>query len=287
MFMENELENHNTKVMCDTLEVVRSNFYYYCKHNIPNRKIENEKLKVLIKQIWLNSYKRYGSPKITSVLSKEHNIHISVKRVQKLMREQKIASIITKSYKPNKSKPEDGEFVNVLKRDFSTTGINEKWVSDITYVWTDECGWCYLATILDLYSKRLIGWRFGKKMTAELVEGALENALEIRGLNKILILHSDRGKQYTAELYRNFGKRYDINLSYSEKGCPYDNAPTESFNAIIKKEMINHTHYETFDQAYMSIFTFIEKWYNRNRIHGSIDNMAPIEFENLVADFCY
>ncbi len=170
-----------------------------------------------------------------------------------------------------------------MERDFSTSGINEKWVSDITYIWTDEYEWCYLAAILDLHSKRIVGWKFKKKMTKELVKEALENALQTRGLNKILVLHSDRGKQYTSEVYKDYCSSIELlNLSYSSKGCPYDNAPMENFNAIIKKELINHTHYETFDQAYISIFTFTLKWYNRQRIHGSINNMAPIEFENSI-----
>jgi len=281
MFIEANIDIFDAAAMCLAFSVPRSSFYDYCKHNLPNRTIENNKLKELIKTIWLASYKRYGAPKITQVLSRQYNVHVGLKRVQKLMREQNIASIITKSYKPMKSKPLDEYFENLLKRDFETTGINQKWVSDITYVWTDECGWCYLATILDLYSKRLIGWKFGKRMMNELVADTLENALGARGLNKVIILHSDRGSQYTAKVYRNYGKDSNIKLSYSEKGCPYDNAPMESFNAIIKKELINHTHYETFDQAYMSIFTFIEKWYNRERIHGSINYVTPMEMERM------
>lgn len=151
------------------------------------------------------------------------------------MKELNIKSIITKTYKPPKYKPDEGEFINILKRDFSTTTINEKWVSDTTYVYTKECGWCYLATILDLRSKRLIGWKFDKRMTSELVQAALENAIQTRKLNKVIVIHSDRGRQYTAEVYRNYCSANDFNLSYSEKGCPYDNAPMESFNAIIKK----------------------------------------------------
>ena len=195
------------------------------------------------------------------------------------MKELNIKSIITKTYKPPKYKPDEGEFINILKRDFSTTTINEKWVSDTTYVYTKECGWCYLATILDLRSKRLIGWKFDKRMTSELVQAALENAIQTRKLNKVIVIHSDRGRQYTAEVYRNYCSANDFNLSYSEKGCPYDNAPMESFNAIIKKELINYVIYNTFEDAKISIFNFIEKWYNRERIHGSIYNMTPIEFE--------
>ena len=192
--MEDNIDQFDTTLMCRTLEISRLSFYYYCKHNKLNRKVENDTIKEIIHKIWIDSYKRYGAPKITTVLGKLYNIHISVKRTQKLMRELKIASIITKSYKPTKQKVDEGIFINLQKRDFTTTGINEKWVSDITYVWTDEYGWCYLATILDLHSKRLIGWKFGKKMTVELVEGVLENALAIRGLNNLLILHSDRGR---------------------------------------------------------------------------------------------
>lgn len=178
------------------------------------------------------------------------------------MKELNIKSIITKTYKPPKYKPDEGEFINILKRDFSTTTINEKWVSDTTYVYTKECGWCYLATILDLRSKRLIGWKFDKRMTSELVQAALENAIQTRKLNKVIVIHSDRGRQYTAEVYRNYCSANDFNLSYYEKGCPYDNAPMESFNAIIKKELINYVIYNTFEDAKISIFNFIEKGYN-------------------------
>lgn len=287
-FMEMNQDRYEASTMCKALEVARSSYYEYCKHTQSNREIENEQLKEKIKKIWLDSYKRYGAPKITKVLQKQYNLHISRKRVQKLMKELNIRSIIVKSYKPFKSKPEEGEFINLLNRDFSTNEINEKWVSDITYVRTDECGWCYLATIMDLHSKRLIGWKFGKFMTIELVEAALANAIINRKLNNSITLHSDRGSQYTAKVYRTYCSKNDFNVSYSEKGCPYDNAPMESFNAIIKKELINHTHYETFDQAYMSIFTFIEKWYNRKRIHGSINYLTPIEFEQIeLANFNY
>lgn len=283
MFIEEHMNDYDVTRICNILQVSRSSFYFYCKHNVPQRTIDDKKLKELIMKLWIDNYKRYGAPKIHKVLDKYHNIHISLKKVQRLMKSMNIKSIIIKSYKPKRSKPDEGDFVNILKRDFTAYGINEKWVSDITYVWTDEFGWCYLATILDLYSKRLIGWKFGKRMTAELVEEALENALSTRGLNKVLVLHSDRGKQYTAEIYRSYCNSVElIQMSYSAKGCPYDNAPMESFNSIIKKELVNHTHYETFEQAYLSIFTFIEKWYNRERIHGSIRNMTPLEFETSI-----
>ena len=135
---------------------------------------------------------------------------------------------------------------------------------------------------MDLYSKRIIGWKFSKRMTTDLVEAALYNALEVRGMGYKTVLHSDQGCQYTSHIYRQMAEELNISLSYSAKGCPYDNAPMESFNAVIKKELINHTIYETFEQAYQSIFIFIEKWYNRERIHGSINNMTPLEFETVI-----
>ena len=279
IFMDNNSDLFDITKMCKVFNLTRSSYYNFLKTETSNSEIKKQNVKELIKKIWLDSFKRSGAPKITIVLKKHYNIQISQKTVQKYMKELNIKSIITKTYKPSKYKPDEGEFINILKRDFSTTTINEKWVSDITYVYTKECGWCYLATILDLHSKRLIGWKFDKRMTSELVQAALENAIQTRKLNKVIVLHSDRGRQYTAEVYRNYCSANDFNLSYSEKGCPYDNAPMESFNAIIKKELINHVIYNTFEDAKISIFNFIEKWYNRERIHGSIYNMTPIEFE--------
>jgi len=280
--MENNIKEFEIKIMCDTLEISRSSFYYYCEHNISERKLKDKAILDLIKTIWLKSHKRYGAPKITYILRNRYNITVSRRKVQKIMQVNKISSITKKSYRPKRDKPNEGIFNNLLNRNFKACQINEKWVSDITYINTLEYGWCYLATIMDLYSKRLIGWKFSKRMTAELVEDALYNALETRGLTNRIILHSDQGSQYTSELYRKIGEEYNINLSYSSKGCPYDNAPMESFNAIIKTELVNHTVYETFDQAYYSIFQFIEKWYNRERMHGSINYMTPVEFETVI-----
>ena len=242
IFMDNNSDLFDITKMCKVFNLTRSSYYNFLKTETSNSEIKKQSIKELIKKIWLDSFKRYGAPKITIVLKKHYNIQISQKTVQKYMKELNIKSIITKTYKPSKYKPDEGEFINILKRDFSTTTINEKWVSDITYVYTKECGWCYLATILDLHSKRLIGWKFDKRMTSELVQAALENAIQTRKLNKVIVLHSDRGRQYTAEVYRNYCSANDFNLSYSEKGCPYDNAPMESFNAIIKKELINQSY---------------------------------------------
>jgi transposase InsO family protein len=131
--MEMNKDKYDIFKMCKALELPRSTFYQFCKHQTSKRELENNEAKELIKQIWLESYSRYGAPKITRVLDKQYNVKISRKRVQRLMKEQNIHSVIVKSYKPSKTKPIEGEFTNILKRDFSTNDINEKWVSDITY----------------------------------------------------------------------------------------------------------------------------------------------------------
>ena len=201
IFVDNNSDLFDIAKMCKVLNLTRSSYYNFLKTETSNSEIKKQSIKELIKKIWWDSFKRYGAPKITIVLKKHYNIQISQKNSSKIHERVK------------------------YQRDFSTTTINEKWVSDTTYVYTKECGWCYLATILDLHSKRLIGWKFDKRMTSELVQAALENAIQTRKLNKVIVIHSDRGRQYTAEVYRNYCSANDFNLSYSEKGCPYDNAP--------------------------------------------------------------
>jgi len=164
IFMDDNSDLFDITKMCKVFNLTRSSFYNFLNIEPTASELKKQNIKELINKIWLDSFKRYGAPKITIVLEKQYNIQISQKTVQKYMKELNIKSIITKTCKPSKYKPDEGEFVNILKRDFSTTTINEKWVSDITYVYTKECGWCYLATILDLHSKRLIGWKFDKRM---------------------------------------------------------------------------------------------------------------------------
>jgi len=194
MFIESHMKVFEISQMCELFKVSRSSLYFYLKHNVSEREIFNKHLTELIKTIWLNSNKRYRAPKITEILSKTYNIKVSRQKVQKTMQVNKIASIIKKSCKPKKDKPTEGIFINLLNKNFKACQINEKLVSDITCINTQEYGWCYLATIMDLYSKRLIGWKFAKRMTVDLVEDALYNALETRGITNRIILHSDQDR---------------------------------------------------------------------------------------------
>lgn len=169
---------------------------------------------------------------------------------------------------------------NLLNRDFSTTTINEKWVADITYIHTVRDGWCYLASVMDLHSKKIVGFSFSRSMTTDLVMTALGNAYFTQKPAKGLLLHTDLGSQYTSSVFMQYVQSRGIIQSFSQKGCPYDNDCIESFHAILKKEEVNHVQYQDYQTAKLAMFQFIEGWYNRKRIHSSLDYNTPQTVED-------
>lgn len=189
----------------------------------------------------------------------------------------KIKSVIVKKYKPYSSKKADDkkEYINLLKQNFQTDKPGEKWLGDITYIYTKEQGWTYLAIVLDLFDLKIIGWEYGLSMTEELVITALKKAVKTRTPIEGAIFHSDRGGQYTSNNHEELLRVLNIKHSYSKKGCPFDNAPMESFNAIIKKEEVNLSTYCDYKAAKLVIFEFIESWYNNIRIHGTLGYITP------------
>lgn len=188
-----------------------------------------------------------------------------------------IKSITVKKIKPLASNQyiSPKEYKNLLEQDFKALEPGIKWVGDITYIHTEECGWTYLATVMDLFDLKIIGWEYSTTMTDDLAVKALEKANKARNHNEGLIFHSDRGSQYTSNKYELKLNELGITHSYSKKGYPYDNACMESFNSILKKEMVNHKKYKTFNEAKISLFEFIEGWYHNIRIHGSLNFMTP------------
>lgn len=268
--------------MCTVLGVARSTYYKSFDKTKSRREIENDELRIAIKRIYNENKGLYGAPRIHYILNKE-GFEISLKRVQKLMKELNLYAKTIKKYRPQSTKKVSEGLENVLKRDFTTNSINEKWVGDITYIHTLKDGWCYLASVLDLHSKKIIGYAFDKKMTDDLVIKALKNAHfnQFPDKNKKIIFHSDLGSQYTSNDFKKACKELNIIQSFSKKGCPYDNACIESFHATIKKEEIYINRYRTFEEASIAIFKYIEGWYNRKRIHSSINYMTPEEFELL------
>ena len=267
--------------MCEVLGIARSSYYKALTKSETPRAKEKEELKDVIHRIYDESKGRYGSPKIHKILTEKEGYKISEKRVQKLMREMNLYSITVKKYKHYSNKKVVEGLENVLKRDFSTKTINEKWVGDITYIHTLKDGWTYLASVLDLYSKKIIGYAYGKSMDNSLVLKALTNAYESQKPSEGVIFHTDLGSQYTSNDMRKECSKLKIRQSFSKKGCPYDNACIESFHAALKKEEVYTTKYSDYNSAKIAIFKYIEGWYNTRRIHSSINYMTPNECERL------
>ena len=260
--------------MCNVLGINRSTYYKCLNRKPSNRDVENQKLDEDVLAIYYDTKRRYGAPKIQHALL-EKGWHVSLKRVQRRMALLGIHSIVIKKYRhfsDNKSVPEKE---NILKQDFTATGINQKWCTDITYIHTQKDGWTYLASVMDFYSRKIIGWAYGTTMTAELAVKAVENAcLNVTDPSGI-ILHSDLGSQYTSDQFEKYLSKKKIHHSFSRKGCPYDNSCIESFHSVLKKEEVYRRVYKDSDDAYNSIFEYIESWYNHRRAHSSLGYKTP------------
>ncbi len=271
--------------MCKCLGIHHSVYYYHQNHQTNSYKIANQKLDVEIKKIYDESKGRYGSPKITKVL-KVKGIIVSQKRVARRMKILCLRSITVKKFNHSGNSKTDNtkEYPNLLEQDFFADKPSKKWVGDITYIYTKETGWTYLAIVMDLFDLKVVGWSYGLNMTDDLVIDAFNKATINRKLNKDGIFHSDRGSQYTSKDFEKLLEDLKIRHSYSKKGYPYDNASMESFNAILKKEEVNINNYETFNEAKLAIFEFIESWYNNQRIHSTIGYITPNEkYNNYIA----
>ena len=268
---------YDIRMLCKAINLHHS-VYYYHKQNKENRyKKANEKLDKKILEEFEKSKKRYGSPKITKILNKQ-GIQVSQKRVARRMKELGIKSIIVKKFNHNGNKKvDDTNKENLLAQDFKAEKPGEKWVGDITYIYTKETGWTYLAIVMDLFDLKVIGWSYGLNMTADIVISAFKQAKIIRSITEGMIFHSDLGSQYTSNEFEKLLLENNVKHSYSKKGYPYDNASMESFNAILKKEEVNVNTYATFNEARLAIFEFIEGWYNNVRIHSSNNYMTPNE----------
>ena len=277
--IDDSKEKYNVSLMCKVLAIARSTYYYFKTKKPSKRSYENTSITQEIKDIYDESKGIYGAPKIHKIISKKFSV--SLKKVQRFMKNLGIRSVILKKYRPYSKKVKIEHRTNILNQDFSTKDINEKWTGDITYIHTIKYGWCYLASVMDLHTRKIVGYSFGKNMTTDLVIKALENAYVSQNPDKDLIFHSDLGSQYTSLEFINYIKNKRIIQSFSKKGCPYDNASIESFHATLKKEEAYRFKYFDYNSARVKLFEYIEGWYNRKRIHGSIDFMTPNEYEVL------
>ena len=233
-------------------------------------------LKEEIREIWLLNEKKYGSPKIQGELRKK-GLRVSERRIQKLMKEMGIKSVVTQKYKYKASVSSEQEGLeNKLNRDFKSSKSYEKIVGDITYIRTKDKGWCYLASYMDLYNNEILSYEFGEKMEEELVLKSLFK-LPLKKL-KGSIIHTDRGSQYTAKNYRKKLSEYGIIESYSRRGNPYDNACIESFHSVLKKELIYPQELKSYSELKRILFEYIEGFYNTRRTQKRLGYLSPKEY---------
>ena len=288
-FISDHASEFKVLSMCRVLEVSRPGYYAWrvrkeCEPD--ERKRADQDLTVRIRTVHRKSQKRYGSPRVHREL-KGQGISVGEKRVARLMRENEIRAKQARKFRVTTTDSSHAHPIapNLLDRQFSVTDIvapNKVWASDITYIPTRE-GWLYLAVILDLFSRRVVGWSMKHTMERALTLDALTMALAHRrpelGVGGALLHHSDRGSQYACGDYRALLEQNGMTCSMSRKGDCWDNAVAESFFATLKKELVNDAAWQTREEARAALFEYIEVWYNRERRHSSIDYLSPADYE--------
>ena len=277
--MIKKYSNHfSIRKMCKMLSVSSSGYYDWKNRKPSKRSIENQKLTVRIKEIFDEEKARVGAERIAKRLRFEKWL-VSKRRVGNIMRFNGWRAKAAKKFKATTNSNHKLPVApNLLNQNFNAVKPNEKWVSDITYIWTDE-GWLYLATVMDLYSRKLIGWSLSERMTTKLVIDALMMALWNRKMPKNVILHSDRGSQYCAFEYQKLLRENKLICSMSKRGDCYDNAAMESWNHSFKVEAIHGEKFKTRDDAKKQVFEYIEVYYNRKRLHSTLGFLSPESFE--------
>jgi transposase InsO family protein len=271
----------NVSKACALLEVSRAAYYQWGQHIECAREREDQALAERIRTIHMDSKGTYGAPRVHAELRKE-GVRVSRKRVGRLMRMRKLVGRCRRRFKRTTvPDPEAGTVAaDLLQRCFSTAAfaVNQAWCGDITYVRTWE-GWLFVATVIDLASRRVVGWAMADHMRAELVTDALEMAIASRKPGKGTIFHSDRGSQYTSGDFRKVLGKAKMRQSLSRPGQCWDNAVAESWFATLKDELIYRHTWPTRARARQAIFEYIEGFYNRRRLHSSLDYLTPAEYE--------
>src|SRR6056297_1301148 len=264
--------------MCQVLEVSRSGYYDWLNREPSQRQLENEKLKNKITEIYWQHKGRYGNPRIYSQLKKE-GYNYNIKRIEKLMNIRGLKAIQKRKFKKTTDSNHNLPLKkNLLNRKFNVTQPNKVWVSDITYISTKE-GWLYLAVVIDLYSRKVVGWSINKRMTKHLVINTLNMGIKNRKPDKELIFHSDRGSQYASHKFQMELWKNGMRSSMSRKGDCWDNAIAKSFFSTIKTELIYHNKYKNRKQARQDIFQYIAVYYNRIRMHSTLSYKSPEDYE--------
>ena len=265
-------------LMCRVLSVSRSGYYAWKSRPRSVRRRHDALLITLIRDVHKDSKGRYGSPRIYREL-KQRNVLCGRAHIARLMRQARLRGSAARRRRPRLPQVDRGTLPNRLQRAFAPGPINRTWAADMTYIRTGE-GWLFLAVIMDLGSRRVIGWAMSARPDTELALQALEMALAQRRTSRSLIHHSDRGIHYTNARYRKMLETHELQMSYSALGNCWDNAVVESFFHTLKTEAVRGTHYPTRKEAKRHLFEFIEVWYNRKRRHSSLGHLSPAEYES-------
>jgi putative transposase len=278
-FIAAEKASHPIALLCEVLEVSRSGFHAWQKRAPSPRACQDAALLGLIEPIHRESRRTYGSPRVHAELRLDHDIRVGRKRVERLMRQAGLSGMIRRRRgKTTISAPGIRTAPDLVARDFNPAGPNRLWCADITYVRTWE-GWLYLASVMDCFSRRIVGWALADHLRAELVDEALAVAIARRQPAAGLVHHSDRGSQYTSLIFTRRCRAVGIDVSMGAKGSCFDNAVLESFHATIKKDLIHRRSWPTKAQARIAVFDYIEAFYNRRRRHSTLGMLSPVEFE--------
>ena len=281
-FIHTEKANHSVQALCRVLEVTRQGYYAWRRRPRSSRFEADAVLCDSIREVFTESGECYGSPRVRRELRNRGAV-VSKRRVERAMRGMGLTPPARRRFrKTTIQDPADPVAENSLDRDFAASRPNERWVADITYIWTEE-GWTYLAVILDLFSRAVVGWALGSTLETSLVGRALDVALTHRQPQRGLLHHSDRGCQYTSHHYRSRLAELGISVSMSRKGNCWDNVVAESFFATLKKELIHRRSWSRLELR-AALFEYLEVFYNRRRLHSFIDYKTPAQFEQDFAN---
>lgn len=279
-FIRAERANHSVATLCRVLDVSRAGFYAAERRAPCQRATEDERILEAIREIHEDSRETYGVPRVHAML-RRRQINCSRKRVGRLMRQQGLSGLIRRR-KGKTTVRVAGVLTapDLVRREWNPTEPNRLWVADITYCRSWE-GWLYLAAVIDCHSRKVVGWSLGENLRAELVVDSVEMAVSRRRPDAGLVHHSDHGSQYVSLAFGERCKQAGIDLSMGSKGSALDNAVAESFFSTLKRELVDRYSWPTKADLRVAIFEWIEVFYNRQRLHTTLGNYAPEEYENL------
>lgn len=277
-FIQAEEANFPVAALCRVLDVTRQGYYAFIKRPPSRRAVEEAQLRERLKQLHVDSRQTYGSPRMLRALRAE-GIRVSKRRIERALRALELRVKLRRRFRvTTKADPSHAAAPNVLARRFEASRPDERWVTDITYLWTQQ-GWCYLAAIVDLYSRAVVGWALDRTLSTVLPLRALEMAIQRRKPQAALLHHSDRGCQYTSSEYRLALDQLGVEVSMSRKGNCWDNAVAESLFATIKTELFYRRSWATMEHLRSALFEYIEVFYNRKRLHSSLRYRTPSQAE--------